>query len=227
MQFSVRGGWNRLVYRLQQHYFAGWTLLRWSVLALIALPVLALTGVIPGGNIAVAATAGFSVAVLFALWLTRRRGYLHFSPVDTAPDFREIEPQKLPFPEKIPISISGHFSVGGKTRYFVHESAFYQTFETRERVLMVSIARTRWLLLAQSSAEDTGWWYNFFTADRIQRMERGRLYFGTRPHPALKLHLSPENPGDTPAIFHISTDTPALMSRLIADLRVELGANNE
>ena len=218
MQFSIFGGWYWLAYQLQRHYFAGWSLLRWSVLALVSPPILMAVGIIPGGNIALAATDIFSVAALFALWRTRRGGYLHFSPDDTAV-FGDIEPQKLPFPEKIPIRASGWFSVGGKTRYFVHEHAFYQTFETRERVLMVSIARTRWLLLAQSPAAETGWWYSFFTADRIRRVEHGWLHFGAHPHPALKLHLSPENPDDAPVIFHIATDTPAQMNRLIADLR--------
>ncbi len=222
MKFSIRGGWNRWVYRLQRHYLGGWTLLRWSVLALIALPVAAFTGIIPGGNIALAITVIFSVTALFALWQTRRRGYLHFSP-STAPDFSTIAPQPLPFPEKIPIFVSGRFGVGGKERYFVHENAFYQTFETRERVLMVSIARTRQFLLAQSSGAETGWWYSFFTADRVQRLERGWLHFGTRPHPALKLYLSPEKDGDAPSVFHISTETPAQMERLIADLNVEIG----
>ncbi len=226
MQFSVRGGWNRLVYRLQQHYFGGWTLLRWSVLALIALPILALTGIIPGENIALAVTAIFSAMVLFALWQTRRRGYLHFSPTDTT-DFSAIEPQPLPFPEKIPICVSGWFSVGGKERYFVHENAFYQTFETRERVLMVSIAHTRRLLFARATAAEHGWWYSFFTADKIQHVERGWLHFGTHPHFALKLQLSPEKSGDAPVIFHISTETPAQMARLIADLKVELEMSNK
>lgn len=225
MHLSIRGGWNRLAYQLHRHRFMNWTLTRWLVLALIALPLLALTGIIPGGKGALGATAIFSIAGLFTLWRTRRGGFLHFSPSD-APDFSKITPQKLPFPEKIPIFISGWFSVGGKSRYFVHENAFYQTFETRERVLMVSIARTRWLLLAQSPAAETGWWYNFFTADRIRQLERGWLHFGMHPRPALKLHLSPEKAGDAPLVFHISTETPAQMEQLIADLKVEIGGGN-
>ncbi len=136
-------------------------------------------------------------------------------------DTAQIALQPIAYPQKISVRVTGWFSVGNKTRYFVNEVAFYQTFETRERVLMVAIPRSRWLLLWHSPENDVGWWYNFFTPPQLQRVEHGQLHFGARPRPALKLHLSPEDGRKAAAIFYISTHTPADMAQLIADLKAD------
>ncbi len=201
--FSAIGAWNALQYRLHRHYLGGWTLARWIVLALLAAPVLA----IPGGRAMVAVLAGFSAAVLLAFWVTRRRGYIRFDP-DPATDFSAIVPQALPFDEKLPIRLTGTLAVSGMARRMVCVSAQYQTFQTRERALMAQIHPHRWLYLFPVSGTETGWWYAFFTPDRLQRVESGWLHFGRHPHPAIRLTLAPEDSSGAPVVFHIAPPSP-------------------
>ncbi len=216
--FSAIGVWNALQYRLHRHYLGGWTLARWIVLALLAAPVLA----IPTGREKTIALAVVSLTVLLAIRLTRRRGYVRFDPTpDTDADITAIPPQALPFDEKLSIRLTGTLAVSGMARHMVNVPAQYQTFQTRERVLMAQIAPHRWLHLFPVSGTETGWWYAFFTPDRLQRMEAGRLHFGRHPHPAFRLTLAPKEPGGAPVVFYISTPSPRETEKLLADLKAD------
>lgn len=216
--FSATGVWNALQYRLHRHYLGGWTLAQWIVLALLAAPVLAISG----GRVMVAVLAGFSTAILLAFWSARRRGYIHFAPTPK-PDtnFSTIVPQALPFDEKLPVRLTGTLAVSGMARHMVCVSAQYQTFQTRERVLMAQIHPHRWLHLFPVSGTETGWWYAFFTPDRLQHVESGWLHFGRHPHPAIHLTLTPEEPSSAPVEFYISTSSPHEIEKLLADLKAD------
>jgi len=119
------------------------------------------------------------------------------------------------------IRLTGTLAVSGMARHMVNVPAQYQTFQTRERVLMAQIAPHRWLHLFPVSGTETGWWYAFFTPDRLQRMEAGRLHFGRHPHPAFRLTLAPKEPGGAPVVFYISTPSPRETEKLLADLKAD------
>lgn len=214
-KFSLAGIWNVLQYRLHRHYLGGWTLRRWVVLALLAAPLLAISA----GEGIVAALATVSFGLLAAIWLSRRQGYIHFHPNPTA-DFSTIVPRKLPFDEKVPIHLTGTLAVGGMERYFVCAAAEYQTFQTRERVLMAQFQRERWLVLFPSSAFEVGWWYAFFTPAQLKTVERGWLHFGRHPHTAIRLTVQPDDSSE-PVTFLLSTDSPENMNRLLADIKAD------
>jgi hypothetical protein len=151
---------------------------------------------------------------IIAIWRVRRRGFLHFEPETLNSN---TSSDSLLFPEKIPIHASGNFAVGGMTRYFVEESAYYQTFQTRERVVMVQILDTRYFWLIQSPENETGWWYTFFTPETIQSFEPGQVCFGPRKRPALRLTYLPKE-AETPQTLYLSFDTAEQRNQVSADL---------
>jgi hypothetical protein len=104
--------------------------------------------------------------------------------------------------------------------YFVEEEAQYQTFQTRERVIMVKIAQTRFLWLIQSPEGEIGWWYTFFTPNLIRAVETGRLHFGRKTRPALRLTYQPDG-SEIPQILHLTFDTVDIRRPILADLEAD------
>lgn len=196
------------------------------VLALLSVPIILLV-ISARRSAAGLATLGavtiMSAACLFFIWQLRRRGYLHFEP---HPLSEAIPADPLPASKKIPIRASGNFSVSNRTRYFVEETAFYQTFKTRERMIMVAIEPSRYLLLAQSLEAEIGWWYTFFTPQVIQAIEPGQVRFGARLRPALRItYHSLET--DTPEILYLSFNSPEARRQVLADLRADSKYNRD
>jgi hypothetical protein len=213
----LEGLFYRLAYFTGRHYFWGWTLTRWIVLGLMALPFFLLPfRQRPGGLIIIGLVVLLSLAGLIAIWQVRRRGYLRFEP-ETKPS---IEPDALSFPNKIIVRASGEFAVSGMIRYFVEEAAQYQTFQTRERVIMINIDRTGFLFLINSLEAESGWWYTFFTPTILKGVEPGKLHFGSKARPALRLTYQPEE-ADTPKTLYLTFDTPEQRRCVLADLAAD------
>ena len=219
----MEGFFYRLAYFAGRHYFGGWTLTRWIVLGLIFLPVFLLPfRQRPGGLVIIGLVVLISLAALIAIWRVRRRGFLRFEP---EPLVTSVEPDALPFPDKIPVRASGHFSVSGIVRYFVEETAQYQTFQTRERVIMVNIARTSFLFVINSLEAEAGWWYTFFTPNILLGVEPGKLHFGSQVRTALRLTYQPEE-ADASKTVYLTFDTPEQRRCILADLEADHRPDN-
>ena len=215
--FSIEGLIYLIFYRLRRHYFLGWTLTRWLVIALIGLPMLVFAGVIPGGMTIFALSSIFSFGILLIIGFAQRTGYHRFVSDDNF-QFDITATQAIPVMEKVPIRASGTFAVGKSQQNFVDESVFYQTFETRERVLMLEVAQSRFLLIAQSPEGDAGWWYGFFMPTQVQKISFGRLKFGL--HPQLALQLSAQADTSERVIsFTLTSDSPKILAKIWADLK--------
>lgn len=221
-RFSFIGLLNRTAYRLHRHSFLGWTLTRWLVIGLLLPPLLGLAGVWPLSRAMIFLLFVFWLAVLLGLWRIKSAGYLRFTP--TEPTFPAAAP--LPDTVEIPVRVSGNFSVRAAARYFVEADAFYQTFQTRERVLKVTIPFSRFLLLARSPEPETGWWYAFFTPQTLKTFQPGLLHFGYLSRPALHLVHQPDG-AKKPEHLFISFDSAESGAKIIADLLVDNGAEDE
>ncbi len=207
----------QLVYHLSRHYLLGWTLNRWTILGLLISPFVLL--LIPFQSplwpwLLFGLLLFFNLSSIIGVWWIRRRGFLRFEPEALESD---IAPTPLPFPDKIPLNASGNFAVESMIRSFVEERGHYQAFKTRERVIMVPMPHTRYVLLALSSETEIGWWYIFFKPNMIKHYEPGRLCFGPHMRPALRLTYLPED-RETPETIYLSFDTLAHRNQMLADL---------
>ena len=220
---KLKGLIHQTTYRLSRHYSGGWTLLRWLILLLLIAPILSVTKTFfqwpPWGWLPLAIAALFSAAIFFTLWQSKRRGHICFLAGQT-PRLPQLPPTELPFPQKIPLRASGNFSVEGQTRYFVEENAFYQTFATRERVIMVNVSFTR-LLFAPSPKAEIGWWYSFFTPKILVTYQPGTLCFGASPRPALQLRYYPNEDSKKTETVYLSFDSPENLAIVLADLQAD------
>jgi hypothetical protein len=151
------------------------------------------------------------------IWQIRQRGFLRFEP---EPFAAEVEADPLPFPDTINLRASGSFAVSGMQRYFVEAAAQYQTFHTRERVVMANIPRTSFLFLINSPEAEVGWWYIFFTPKIIQTIEPGILRHGRQTRIALGLTYLPDGT-EVAKTLYLTFDTPQARMRVLADLKVD------
>jgi len=220
-QTSLEGLIYQITYSMQQLRLFNWTLTRWAVLVVLAAPALMAVGIVPGGRLGAIAVGAMGLAVLVVLWQANRRAFLRFEPHPDAPAAPAAE--ALPFPQKITVSGSGLFAVGKAARHWVSESALYQTFPTRERVVMVNIPWRRHALVVQSSPADVGWWYAFFSPTNLRHWQTGRLIFGRHPKPALALTFTPDDKPDSSKTIYLSTNSVADMRALATDLLVDCG----
>ncbi len=132
-------------------------------------------------------TAGVTVSPLFlasgaffillSLW-AYRAGFLHFRPEPFYPE----ETSPLSPEEKVFVRASGPFEVERKKGYFVDLAAAFEGFETGEKVIMAYVPPSPFW-----PRGEVGMWYFFFRPDEVKKMEWGRLFFGLRSLPALKL----------------------------------------
>ncbi|HHJ06255.1 MAG TPA: hypothetical protein ENK24_02015 [Anaerolineae bacterium] len=226
---KLQGLIHKTSYRLSRHLIFGWPLLRWLVLLLLIAPILSLLKALfqwpVWGWLELESVSLFSVAFFFIVWQSKRHGFMRFRPASPAASL-SVPSDKLPHLEKIPLRASGNFRVRGITRYFVEETALYQPFATGERVVMVNIPATRFMLLAHSPNAEIGWWYSFFTPENLITYQSGTLYFGLQSRPALQLIYQPDD-AKKPETLYLSFDAPAQRAQVLADLKAdEENANN-
>ena len=89
---------------------------------------------------------------------------------------------------------------------------------------MVAIEPSRYLLLAQSSEAEVGWWYAFFNPHIIQTIEPGQVCFGAHRRPALRItYHSPET--DTPETLYLSFNSSEARRQVLADLNADFQNN--
>ena len=206
------------LYLFNRHYLFGWTLTRWLVVGFLFCPLLAFLGALSArspwvlaGPIILLVLGGLGIIFL---WKVKQAGFLHFEPEESQP---QIDPLALPFPERVEVRASGIFKVNNAARYFVEQPAHYQTFHTRERVIMLNVPQTRYLLLTFSAEADVGWWYTFFTPKIIRKLEVGQLHFGREVRPALRLSYLPEE-ADSDETLYLSFKTEPERRAVLSDL---------
>lgn len=211
---------NQTLYRFSRHFFLGWTLNRWLILGLLVCPALGILVTMRGEILwlsVVIILALIAWAIIYLVWRVRQAGFVRFEP-ESMPN--AILPTPLSFPEKIPVQVSGNFTVSGRIRYFVEEAAHYQTFKTRERVLMLEMGQTRYFLLSISDEKDAGWWYIFFMPDMVQTLELGQLFYGRSTRSAIRLTYLPED-SETPSTVFLTFDSDDARTAVLADLAAD------
>jgi hypothetical protein len=175
----------RLMYRLSRHRFLG-------------LPLDLVTASLAGGAFVygvssllvtrrqVLAPVALAGLVLWAalVLLLRRRRFVLFT-VDS--EFRPPPHRKLEPFCRVPLRASGAFAVNQRTRYFVEAPGFIEATEFGERILMAQARRVSILGLLRSPEDEWGWWYIFLRPEDVRSLQAGRLYFGWRSRPALRL----------------------------------------
>lgn len=221
---KISGLIDKTAYIFHRHYLFGWALLRYFVLLLLIAPTLALVKAVfqtPAWGWLELGSAGLlSVTLFLIVWQSKRRGFMRFraAPPPSSPS---IPPSELPYLEKITLRASGNFRVRGVTRYFVEESALYQSFATKERVIMVNIFFSRFMLLAHSPNAEIGWWYSFFTPESLVNYQSGTLYFGATPRPALQLRYHPDKDDNKTETLYLSFDSSQDLAIVLADLQAD------
>jgi hypothetical protein len=107
-------------------------------------------------------------------------------------------------------------------RYFVDVEAAVETVATREHIVMGRILPTRFLLVGRRPESDAGWWYIFFQPATIQEIRSGRLTFGVRTHPALRIEMAPN--AETRQTIYLAFDDLDSLRRVWDDLALDAPA---
>ncbi len=216
---SLTGLVLQFAYRLQRHTRFGWPLARWLGLLLFVVAGWALFRWWPFAW-QLALLVGLFLAYLLLLAWAARAGYVHFVP-GSHPD-RASDPEELPplRPEEpVLVRASGWFTVMDQERYFVDVEAAIETVATREHIVMGRILPTRFLLLGRWPPSDTGWWYIFFQPATIQEIHSGRLTFGARTRPALRVLYAPD--ADSRRPIYLAFEDPTALRRVWDDLHLD------
>ncbi len=132
----------------------------------------------------------FFWALLLSLnMVARRQAYLSWE-AENVP-----EPEPAPFfPEqRVDLRTTGLFSVGGKKKYFRALPGFFETFVTREHVIVGRVVDRRFLWLHRARSEDVGLWYSFLQPQNLQAVRPGVVYVARHAYPALEVVHRGEN----------------------------------
>jgi len=205
-------------YHLSRLRLWGQALNRWLFfLSLLGIPAVAVD-LVESGPIADAAVILACLSLMLALLWVGRTHYLIFKRAEhpSSTTLTTDGPQLAP-EEKVPIWASGHFEVSGMRRYFVEARAYFETVETREHIIIAWMPHRSLLGLAASPREEVGLWYVFFMPANIQEIEVGKVHFGLRPRPALKVVYHSES--SSPETVYLSFDHPEQREVVLADLR--------
>jgi|Deesub1362A_J573_1020465.scaffolds.fasta_scaffold07418_5 hypothetical protein len=168
-------------------------------------------GLVKFDYIAILLIGGFLLAS--ALLISKRRGYIIFrSEEGLSQEVPRLKPD-----EKLAIRATGQFEVEGRSCYFVEARTDFATMETREHILMARIPYSRFLL-ASFPKEKVGWWYIFFKPDMIREIELGRVHFGIRPRPAIRLTY--EDKGERREVY-LSFDDEFQRQMVLEDLLLD------
>ena len=208
----------KVSYRLSRLRLWGQPLNRWLFfLSLLGIPAVALDLIESGLVTDVVVILACLSLMLALLWAGRTR-YLvfrraeHLSPLASVANVPQLAPE-----EKVPVWASGHFEVSGMRRYFVEARAYFETVETREHIIIAWMPHRSLLGLAASPREEAGLWYIFFMPAHIREIEVGKVHFGLRPRPALKVVYQAES-GSMETVY-LSVDHHERQEVVLADLR--------
>lgn len=220
---SFVGRYFRVLYKLRHHVWINIPLNTWLVLLLLVLAPLFYFDVLPGGS----ALAIFVLALIMVLylsqWWANSRLYVLFEAAESANE--SGSPTVLGPRDKVLLRASGVFAVEGEEKRFTDLLAYYRTFETREHAVMARQTPTRFLGLGRSRPEVLGMWYIFFIPENLNAVTPGRLYFGSTPHPALRLDYVRLTPKDKTkdSIVYLSFETARSMQQVLADILLDMG----
>jgi hypothetical protein len=207
-------------YRLSRLRLWGQPLNRWLfLLSLLGILAVAVDLVESGPATDVVVTLACLSLMLALLWAGRTRHLIfrraeHPSSSASVANVPQLAPE-----EKVPVRASGHFEVSGMRRYFVEATAYFETVETREHILIAWIPRSSLLGLAASLREEVGLWYVFFMPATIKEIEVGKVYSGLQPRPALKVVYRSES-GSWETVY-LSFDHHEQRETVLADLRCD------
>jgi hypothetical protein len=226
----------QFVYNLERHRLFRVRLHRWLIFLCLILPLAMWFRLWGASYFTSAFSTLIAAGVLVAMWWARRQRYVRFVDcVQSGPATYSLAAEEstrraasqhstdlpLAASSKVRVQATGFFEVSGRRRYFVEARADYTTFETREHCVMARIPLSRFLLLSKSNEDETGWWYIFFQPSMIRSVEAGLLYFGRRPRPALRLEVAHDD-NHKGEVLHLSFETEATRSRVMADLRHDI-----
>jgi hypothetical protein len=217
-----------LLYSASRYRLGSAPCLRWLLFLLGATAVLWVVGRLPGrwwvATLALLLLG--SLLVLFHYW--RRRDFVHFVP--GAPP--TLSPAALSPSEKLPVMVTGLFSVEQKYQRFTWLPGFYRTFATREHALLCQVTQRTGVGLLQWPQEEVGLWYIFFPPAVMRQIEWGVLTFGAEPRPAIAVtqqvtiprqRLRREHTRDE--TIYIAFATVAIGELIWADLQHDLPHN--
>jgi hypothetical protein len=181
-----------IAYRLRHHRMAGWALDRWGVtLAWGGGAVILLLWLLRGRPpqpawhwvvLVLLALAGLVLMVLRTE--AKRRSYVIFAPQPGAavPPGAALRPS-----DKEAVRATGMFDVEGRSAFFADLTAYWRTFASREHTVMAIAHPSRFLGVGSRPAEDLGMWYAFFRPETVDAVTPGRLAFGERVSPGLRI----------------------------------------
>ncbi len=181
-----------LAYRLRTHRFGAWTLTRWTLTLTFGAAAIILAQWVLRGRPGLPAWHWLSLGLLLlagvgftVLWAwAERQGYVAFQAESglAAPLAQTLAPE-----DKVQVYATGCFEVNTRIRLFTDLLAYWRTFGSREHAVMAIVHRSRFLLLGRLPDEHVGMWYIFFGPQDILRIAPGRLAFGPRKGPALRV----------------------------------------
>mgnify|MGYP001183658777 CR=1 FL=1 len=211
-----------LLYDASRYRLGSAPFLRWLLFLLGATAVVWGVGRLPGrwwvASLALLLLG--TLLVLFHYW--RRRDFVHFVP-GTPPT---INAAALSPSEKLPVMVTGLFSVEQKYQRFTWLPGFYRTFATREHALLCQVTQRTRRGLGHWPEEEVGLWYIFFSPAAMRQIEWGAVTFGTEPRPAIAVtqrvtiprqRLRREQTRDE--TFYIAFATAAVGELIWADLQ--------
>jgi hypothetical protein len=208
----------KISYHLSRLRLWGQPLNRWLFfLSLLGIPAVAVD-LVESGPVADAVVILACLSLMLALLWAGRTRYLIFKRAEhpSSTTLTTDGPQLAP-EEKVPVWASGHFEVSGMRRYFVEAKAYFETVETREHIIIAWMPHRSFLGLAASPREEAGLWYIFFMPAHIRVIEVGKVHFGLRPRPALKVVYQSES-GSMETVY-LSVDHHERQEVVLADLR--------
>lgn len=182
----------KFAYQLRQHHFGAWALDRWAVVAAWGAAALlwlqwSLRGrpALPLWHWAVLAALVLAGAGFIALrvWAARR-SYIVFLPEAgaAAPAPRPLTPD-----EKVATWATGRFEVEGRLGFFAGLQAYWRTFITREHAVLAIRHPSQFLLLGDTPDGVSGMWYIFIAPHAASRIVPGKVAFGARSGPGLRV----------------------------------------
>jgi hypothetical protein len=220
-------------YRLRYHRMADWALDRWVVTVtwgagVVILLLWLMRGRPPAsfGHWAVLALlVGTGLALLLLRAAAGRRSYGIFTP---QPDGVPPPAAALRPSDKEAVRATGMFDVEGRSGFFAGLTAYWRTFASREHAVMAIAHESRFLGVGSRPAEDVGMWYAFFRPEAVDAVTPGRLAFGGRVSPGLRIHYRRTPPsGDgkrrahpkpVHAVLYLACDDEETRARIWADL---------
>lgn len=207
-------GW--VSYNFTRHRIAGIPLV-WYLLAFaIGWPTLLILGRAPATAWSVAAAA-LAMVLLAAIAVGARNGYAVFRPAEARPTTpgSPLRPE-----EKVPARATGFFEVSGMTHYLADARAWFETVETREHIVIVWNPRSRFLLFARTPKHLCGMWYAFFQPSHIRALQTGRMAFGGRVRPALRIVYEAEGPKARGPLY-LAFDSEEHLATVLDDLLLD------